>query len=196
MMFGKKSPSAHTQSIQYSSPSTIFFTRHQNPSPVAITPRVTTQVPVWCCLIVGVCWIMNPYPYPERMLKNIQEYFHCSSHFPQSPQQLWDLSFLLNPFKHASFHPRSSTKTIHSHFQMAPICSAHSTSLGCSSIPFIVHLIDLNHLHKSSLLFWTVLNTHTTSITYFQSLSFQQHDIQPLTNIRHTQYTSPTLPSP
>jgi hypothetical protein len=81
-------------------------------------------------------------------------------------------------------------KTIHSRFQMAPICSAHSTSLVCSSIPFIVHLIDLNHLHKSSLLFWTVLNTHTTSFTYFQSLSFQQHDIQPLTNIRHTQYTS------
>ena len=39
-----------------------------------------------------------------------------------------------------------------SHFQMSPIHIAHSTTLWSSSIPFIVHPIDLNHLHKSSLL--------------------------------------------
>ncbi len=50
----------------------------------------------------------------------------------------------------------AQTPQRHSHFHMSPIHIAHSTTLWSSSIPFIVHPIDLNHLHKPSLLSWTL----------------------------------------
>ena len=45
----------------------------------------------------------------------------------------------------------AQTPQRHSHFQMSPIHIAPSTTLWSSSIPFIVHPIDLNHLHHSFL---------------------------------------------
>ena len=83
------------------------------------------------------------------------------------------LSFLLvNPFKHASFHPHSSTTQSTLNFQMTPLYSTHSTSLVCSSIPFIVHLIDVNHLHKSFVLVWTLTQHPSHTFNHFQSIQY------------------------
>ena len=71
MMFGKKSPSAHTQSIQYSSPSTIFFARHQIPPPVR--HHTIGNIPGTCVKLFG-CWrLLNNDSIPTP-IKNAKEY--------------------------------------------------------------------------------------------------------------------------
>ena len=180
------------------STNTLFLTVHNilhpTPIPTARRHRTTGDIPGTCVKLFD-CWrLLNneSIPIPSKYAKEFSRMFPLFLTFSSIPTTIMGPLFpVVESFQTHILSPSLFYKTIHSHFQMAPICSAHSTSLGCSSIPFIVHLIDLNHLHYSSLLFWTVLNTHTTTFTYFQPLSFQQHDIQPITNIRHTQYTSP-----
>lgn len=175
MMFGKKSPSAHTQPIQYSLPSTIFFTRHQNPPPVAIAPRATSQVPVW---MLFDCWrLLNneSIPIPRKIAKEYSRMFPLFLTFSSISTTIAGPLFpVVESFQTRILSPSLFYKTIHSHFQMAPICNAHSTSLGCSSIPFIVHLIDLNHLHKSSLLFRTLTQhpSHTFNHFHFNNTTY------------------------
>lgn len=139
MMFGKKSPSAHTQSIQYSSPSTIFFTRHQ---PTARRHRTTGDIPGTCVKLFD-CWrLLNneSIPIPPRTLKNIQEYFYFSSHF---------LSFTYNnspniaPVGFCTYHP-SFTSSLYG-FEPSFLYRHH-----CSTLPHNIRTFYSTPLSKYS----------------------------------------------